>query len=230
MEGSFEAKIESFDFLEIESIEQDFAAININLLRGRHIQQDEFKLFEVIDEHMDQFKFYYDRLYGLELKRKISHDVQYFYLDFPEENKGKLTAQELHHFFTEQQTIVTLLLLNMYYTEYFSFEKEFKWADIKAEILSGENSDHYKKYFFKELKSGGYTDPQWSDAKKAVNSAIKSLEKLGWCERKKGIGRSEIQFTIRESIERFVEMYQHELSNFDAFAEKISKKRIHEER
>ena len=228
--GDFtEKKIESFDFLEIEKVEQNFVNVNINLLKGRHIQQDEYKLFNVLDEYFNQFKFYYDRLYQLELKRKIAQDVQYFYLDFTEENKGKLAAQELHHFLTEQQTIVTLLLLNMYYSEYFSFEKEFKWEDIKKEILNGENSDQYKKYFFKEIKSGGYTDPQWSDAKKAVNNTIKSIEKLGWCERRKGIGRSEIQFSIRESIERFVEMYRYELSNFDEFAEKINNKRIDEE-
>lgn len=229
MEDFTEKKIESFDFLEIEKVEQNFAAVNINLLKGRHIQQNEYKLFDVLDEYVDEFKFYYNRLYQLELKRKISHDVQYFYLDFPEENKGKLAAQELHHFLTEQQTIVTLLLLNMYYSEYFSFEKEFKWEDIKKEILNGENSEQYKRFFFKELKSGGYSDAQWRDAKKAVDNTIKSIEKLGWCERKKGIGRGEIEFTIRESIERFVEMYHDELSNFNEFAEKISKKKIDEE-
>ena len=116
----------------------------------------------------------------------------------------------------------------MYYSEYFSFEKEFTWEDIKKEILNGENSEQYQKYFFKKVKGGGYSDPQWSTAKKAVDNAIRSIEKLGWCERKKGIGRGEIQFTVRESIERFVEVYEDELSNFDAFAEKISKKRIDE--
>ncbi len=229
MEDSTEKKIESFDFLEIEKVEQNFVAVNINLLKGRHIQQDEYRLFDILDEYEDEFKFYYERLYQLELKRKITHDVHYFYLDFSEANKGKLTAQNLYHFLTEQQTIVTLLLLNMYYSEYFSFEKEFQWEDIKKEILNGENSDQYKRFFFKKLKSGGYSDAQWRDAKKAVDNAIKSIEKLGWCERKKGIGRGEIQFTIRESIERFVEMYQYELSNFDEFAEKVSKKRINEE-
>lgn len=229
MESSTEKKIDSFDFLEIDKVEQNFASININLLRGRHIQQDEFKHFQVIDEYFDHFMFYYDRLYHLELKRKISHDVHYFYLNFSEETKGKLNSSSLHHFLTEQQTIVSLLLLNMYYSQYFSFEKEFSWEDIKAEILSGENSKSYQKFFFKKVKSGGYTDPQWSEAKKSVNSTIKGLEKLGWCEKKKGIGRNEIQFTIRESINRFVEMYQSELSNFEEFAEKISKKRTDEE-
>ncbi len=228
MEDITEKKIDSFDFLESEKMEQNFATININLLKGRHIQQDEYKLFDVLDEYANEFTFYYDRLYQLKLKRKIAHDVQYFYLDFPEENKGRLAAQELHHFLTEQQTIVTLLILNMYYSEYFSFEKEFKWEDIKREILNGENSEQYKRFFFKELKGGGYSDTQWRDAKKAVDNAIKSIEKLGWCERKKGIGRGDIQFTVRESIERFVEMYQHELSNFNEFAEKIIKKRNNE--
>lgn len=228
MEGSLEKKIESFGFLEFERVGHSFASININLLRGRHIQQDEFKLFQIIDEYFDHFKFYYDRLYQLELKKKISHGVHYFYLNFPEENKGKLYATDLHRFLTEQQTIVTLILLNMYYSEYFSFEKEFSWEDIKTEIRSGENSKHYQKFFFKKIKSGGYTDSEWSDAKKAVNTAIKSLEKLGWCERKKGIGRNEIEFSIRESINRFTEMYQNELSNFEDFAEKISKKKDEE--
>lgn len=229
MEDPAKKKIESFDFLEIEKVEQNFATVNINLLKGRHIQQDEYRLFDLLDEYQDEFKFYYDRLYQLELKRKITSDVHYFYLDFPEENKGRLASQELHHFLTEQQTIVTLLLLNMYYSEYFSFEKEFTWKDIKKEILNGENSEQYQKYFFKKVKGGGYSDPQWSTAKKAVDKAIRSIEKLGWCERKKGIGRGEIQFTVRESIERFVEMYEDELSNFDAFAEKISKNRIDED-
>ncbi len=229
MEDSLEKKIESFDFLRIERVEKYFSSINISLLRGRHIQQEEFKLFQIIDEYLNHFIFYYERLYQLELKKKISHGVHYFYLNFPEENKGKLYPADLHRFLTEQQTIVTLLLLNMYYSEYFSFEKEFSWEDIKVEIQSGENSEHYQRFFFKKVKSGGYTDPQWSDAKKAVNNAIKSLEKLGWCEKKKGLGRNEIQFTIRESINRFTEMYQNELSNFEEFSEKISKKKRDEE-
>lgn len=230
MEDFVKEKIEYFGFLKIESVEQYFATINIQLLQGKHIQHDENRIFPILDEYEDHFKFYYERLYGLELKRKISHGVHYFYLDFTEGNKGKLYPNGLHRLLTEHQTVVTLMLLNMYYSAYFSFEKEFSWEDIKAEIKTGENSIHYQNFFFKKrTESGDYTDPQWSDVRKSFSNTIRSLEKLGWCEMKKGLGKHEIQFSIRESIERFIEMYKDELTNFEAFSEKVSKMRSNEE-
>jgi chromosome condensin MukBEF MukE localization factor len=230
MEDFDKEKIESFNFLEIEDIEQSFASVNIKLLRGKHIQHDEHRTFSILDEYEHHFKFYYERLYGLELKRKISHGVHYFYLDFTEETKGKLYLTDFHHFLTEHQTILALLFLNMYYSSYFSFEKEFSWEDIKSEIKNGENNHLYQSYLFrKRSESGDYTDGQWSDVKKSFGNTIRSLEKLGWCEIKRGAEKNEIRFTIKESIERFIEMYKDELTHFEVFSEKIKKMRNHEE-
>ena len=226
MEDFSNKKVESYDFLKKESVEQNFASINIALLKGRHIQQDEFKLFQVIDHEIKHFKFYYKQLYQLNLKKGISNQVQYFYLDFPDENKGKLYQIDRHKYLSELQTVITLLLLNMYYSEYFSFAKEITWDDIRKEIDSGENSLLYQKIFFKKVKQGGYSDKEWSRAKTLIENTIKSIEKMGWVERVKNSQGNSIQFIIRESINRFAEMYQDELTHFENFAEKISQNRI----
>lgn len=220
MENEFEKQVDSFEFLNHEDVLTYFANINIDLLQGKHIQMDEYNSFKVLDKYREEFKFYYQKLYQLDLKRDSKNDVYYFYLDFQEDNKGKLYRNDRHKYLTEHQTIIGLMLLNMYYTKLFSPYKEIHWDEIKNEILNGENKIWYQELLFKEFKSGGYTDRQWNEFKNDLSNTIKSFEKLGWIKRIEK-GTQTIHFEIRESILRLADLYNEELTNFEAFTEKI---------
>jgi len=228
MENNYQETVSSFDFLSKDEVSSNFADVNTALLQGRHIQNDEIRLFNVIDSYRKEFQFYYETLYLLPLKRDKKNNVFYYYLDFQENNKGKLYHNDRHQYLTELETIMSLMVINMYYAKFFNVLKEIRWEDIEKEIKSGENKILYQKLLFKEVKSGGYTDEQWKDVKKDLRRSLIKLEKLGWVKRLSK-GHYDIHFRIRESIQRLESLYQEELIDFDSFAEKLKLKKINEE-
>jgi hypothetical protein len=228
MENNYQETVDSFDFLSNEEVSSNFADVNIALLQGTHIQSDDFKLYSVLDSYRKEFQFYYNTLYQLPLKRDKKNDVFYYYLDFQDTDKGKLSKSERHHYLTELETIMALMVINMYYASFFNVIKEIHWKDIEKEIKEGENKKLYQKLLFKEIKSGGYTDEQWNDVKKDIRRSIIKLEKLGWIKRLSK-GYYDIHFQIRESIHRLENLYQNELTNFETFSDKIKLKKTNEQ-
>lgn len=228
MENNYQETVDSFDFLNNEEVALNFADINIALLQGMHIQGDDFRLFNALDSYRKEFQFYYDALYQLPLGRDKKNDVFYYYLDFQDTNKGKLSKSDRHHYLTELETIMALMIINMYYAKFFTAIKEIHWSDIKKEIKEGENKKLYQNLLFKEIKTGGYTDEQWNDVKKDLRRSIIKLEKLGWVKRLSK-GHHDIHFQIRESIHRLENLYKNELTDFESFSEKVKYKKTNEE-
>ena len=100
-----------YSFLEHERVESCFADLNIKLLSGKHIQDDEYQLFTILIDHFDEWERFYANLYRLKLVREVFDSNAYYYLDFFEGSRGALSDTTRHKQLTEWQTLVGLILL-----------------------------------------------------------------------------------------------------------------------
>lgn len=208
-----------FDFLAQVEVQDHFADLNIQLLRGCHINKDDYYLFNLLDNYKDELRHYYESLYNLSLTEdKLDNDV-YYYLDFFPDNKSKLSSTSRHKELTETQIVTGLMLLNMYHERYFEYLKEIEWEDIKNEIQDGENSNLYKKLLFGQIRDN-YTDNEWGlKVKKRLRQALQEFETLGWVKRTKQSNKGEWGYILKPSINRLAKLYGNEIANFDQFVE-----------
>ncbi len=215
-----ESQQKRYAFLEDEKVKQYFADINIELLQGKHIQRDDYYPFQILSSNEPDFKIFYQSLYGLNLVRDKKDNATYFYLDFPEEGKGKLSSSTRHRELTEFQTILAIALMNMYYERYFEHTKQITWNDLKKEILEGEYAANYQRIFFKEQRDN-FTDLEWEEVKTKIKRVLNSFSALGWIEMQPQ-DDIEISFILKPAINRFAKLYSSELENFEDFAKKIA--------
>lgn len=213
----------NFSFLEDTDVKKYFADINIRLLRGVHIQSEDYDLFSLLkeDNYFYEFRFFYKELYGLLLKRGQRGLEIYYYLDVNEDNKGKIYQSDRRKVLNDRETVIGIMLLNMYYEKYFENPKKITWEEIKETIKQSEYKNQYQKVFFKDLQSS-YKDSQWEEVKKKFVRTLNSFEKLGWI-KKVSNSTSDIHFELRDSIHRLASLYKNELEDIDAFVDKLDK-------
>jgi hypothetical protein len=218
MENSIGKETE-FDFLSVSEVKNCFAELNNDLLRGKHLlSSGNVMLFALLDQYEENFRFYYESLYGLQLEKRSYDGVSYFYLEFPPGSKGRLTNPNNYYELEAKITIVGLILANFYYANYFSFDKQFGWSDIKYEIESGEHKDAYQRLLFNELKAD-YTDNQWSDVRRLFSSAINFFDRI--CLVEKIDNSEEMEFIILPTIHRIIDLYKAEIEDIDNFLSDI---------
>ena len=218
--GHSNQKVEGtyYSFLENDKVRQHFANINIELLRGRHIQREDFYQFQVLDDYEDDFRHFFLELYQLNLIKRTMDGETYFYLDFFEDTKGKLSSVERHRELTPTQMIIGIVLLRMYYDKYFEVKKTISWENIEHEILEGEYAIHYQRIFFGEAR-GQFTDPEWDELKRKIKKVVMSFDKLGWL-KVDSENNQELLFDLKPAIHRLAELFKSEIENFDEFAAK----------
>jgi hypothetical protein len=218
--------ITRFDFLGHRDVQAHFADLNIALLGGRHIQTGEGYHFTLVNSYPDEFKFFYRSLYGLELKQARVENIDYYYLDFPDEGKGKLNTTDRFREMTAWEMLIALMLLNMYYDRFFEQTKLINWPVIQKEIMESEFAPLYKKAFFNTLIREYYSDTEWKGLFDHFKRVIKSFERWGWVKQQVAEdGDGDLAFLIRESIDRFGKLYQYEINEFENFIEQINQKR-----
>lgn len=211
-----------FTFLNEELVQTYFADLNIELLRGAHIQSDQYYLFRLLKEKENEIRSYYRSLYNLDLIRDKYDTEIYFYLDFLDDGKGKVSQQQRHRELSTQNTITGLILLKLYYDQYFESHKEIQWQDIQKEIMESEFSSGFKRIFFSEIREF-YTDPEWEPVIKRFKRCLREFEILGWVKKMDSSDEDIIHFQIKESIQRFAKLYEKELTHFDEFVANYQK-------
>lgn len=211
-----------FSFLNEELVQAHFADLNIELLRGTHIQSDQYYLFRLLTTKENEIRFYYRTLYSLDLiKDKYDREI-YFYLDFLDEGKGKVSPQQRHRELSHQNIITGFILLKLYYDKYFESHKEIQWQDIHKEMMESEFSLGFKRIFFSEIREF-YSDPEWEPVIRKFKKCLREFEILGWVKKIDSSDEDIIHFQIKESIHRFAKLYEKELTHFDEFVANYQK-------
>ena len=212
-------EISDYSFLTEESVEKHFADINILLLSGKHIDHKYYAEYTVLESYESQWKSFYNHLYRLNLVADIYDRSRYYYLDFTENGKGKLSDASRIKELTELQTLIGLTLLDMYYQKYFDEEKIIHWNDIKIQILESDHQEAYKRILFNDVRDS-YDEKEWNALKNKFSKTIYSFVKLGWVEKHSG-NNEELVFEIRPAIHRLTKLYQEELQNFESFSQQL---------
>jgi len=213
-----------FDFLLEENVEKHFADINIMLLSGRHIDEKYYAAFSVLEDHPAQWTLFYKNLYNLNLVADNFDGHRYFYLDFSDTAKGKFTDNARHRELTETQTLIGLMLLDIYYKRFFDEQKIVRWADLRHIILEGEQQEAYKKILFNEARaSNTYDAKEWGNVYRKFNNTIDLFDKIGWVE-KQPLSLTDVpDFEIRPAINRLAKLYESELQHFEVFVSTLKK-------
>jgi chromosome condensin MukBEF MukE localization factor len=210
-----------FDFLNEEDVQEHFANLNIELLRGKHIQDNLFYEYELLTIYERELKNYYDKIYQLQLCKESFDSKNYYFLTFKEDTKGALGSQRKHKELSPTETIVAITILNMYYERLFDNDKLISYEEIRYQIDKGENSDHYKRAFFKGVVQDNYSSLAWAQVFKNIKTVISDFDQLGWVQKVSTDAEKDFTFKIKESIHRFYLLYQEEINNFDSFLKTI---------
>lgn len=220
MENENTTQESPYAFLSNPTVQKYFADMDLDLRQGKHIMEDDYYSYQLLREYYNpELKRYYQELYERDLKTATVDNATYFYLDFPADGKGKLNNPHRYRELTQQQVIIGIVLLKMYYDMYFKLPKELFWENIKEEIDQSEFKELYKKLFFCEIRDF-YTDKEWERVEELFRKTINSFAQLGWL-KKLSKGKEDIHFRLKESIHRFAELYKYEIEEFPQFVEKI---------
>lgn len=210
------------DIFKQSDLQKHFANINIELLRGKHIQDDTYYHYKLLSKYFDELKKYYQVFYQLILEKKTFEGVTYFYLTFSLDSKGVLSEHSRHRDLTEIETITAITLLQMYYDKYFENVKEVSFKDIQSRIKESEFSNLYKSVFFKSGIRDNFTPKEWSFVMKNIKNVIQDFQQLGWVDKYTQKGDNDFSFVIKESIHRFQLMYEYEIANFEEFVNNLN--------
>lgn len=55
---------QNFSFFKNADVQEYFADLNIELLSGRHIQNDRFYLYKLLKDYFNELSYYYEKVYG----------------------------------------------------------------------------------------------------------------------------------------------------------------------
>ncbi|WP_341837913.1 hypothetical protein WJU16_08600 [Chitinophaga pollutisoli] len=212
-------EISDYSFLTEERVKKHFADINILLLSGKHIDHKYYTEYTVLESYESQWSSFYSNLYRLNLVSDISDGSRYYYLDFTENGKGKLSDASRNKELTELQTLIGLTLLDMYYQKYFDEEKVIYWNDIKTQILESDHQEAYKRILFNDIRAS-YDEKEWNEVHTRFSKTIENFDKLGWVERQSG-RNEDLVFELRPAIHRLAKLYQEELQDFSAFSQQL---------
>lgn len=207
-----------FDFLNEPRVQKNFADLNIELLKGRHVMQTSVALFAILDEFETELAYYYSTLYGLVLEKRSHDGVSYFYLEFPKAGRGKLSNPALYSEMDGKTTIVACILGNLYFANYFSYDKKFQWDDLQYEIEHGEHREAYQHLFFNSIRPV-YTDKEWDIVRKQFTTVINFFNRIGLVEKEES--EENVQFTILPTIHHFIEIYKNEIEDVDNFLKEL---------
>src|SRR5689334_20236776 len=82
----------NYFFLNSDRAKRYFADADIALKQGRHLQDygNDSRLFSFVDEYYEKgLKEYYQQLFQMNLVREKNDNQSFYYLDFPDDGKGK---------------------------------------------------------------------------------------------------------------------------------------------
>ncbi len=214
----------SYPFLNTEQAKKYFADTDIALKQGRHIQDfgNDIRLFSFIDEYFDKgLDDYYKQFFGMNLVKDSSDNEKFYYLDFPEDGRGKFGKENRSKELEDDKVIFAILFLNLYKEKFFE-QKEFQWQELEQAFKEGEHKDLWQNILYGKIKPN-YTPKEELDVKDKVRKILTEFEKLGWINFK---NPEEVQFEILPSIERMGKLYEDVINNVESLEEYLSNEQL----
>ncbi|MBT1705875.1 chromosome partition protein MukE [Chryseosolibacter indicus] len=214
----------NFEFLNSELAAKYFIDADVALRSGRHIQDfgNDQRIFHFIDEHYDNgLKEFYRIFCHMPLIRGMADNDKYYYLDYPDEGKGKLGKDNRSKELEDDKVIFGILLLNIFKDKFFE-EKAVSWQDLELIFKEGENKESWQLLLFGKIKPN-YTPSEEQSVKDKVRSILKDFERLGWIYFS---NLDEMKFVIQPGIDRLVTLYGDVINNIDAIENYLKNEKL----
>lgn len=214
----------SFPFLNTEQAKKYFADADIALKQGRHLQDfgNDIRMFSFVDEYFEKgLEEYYKKFFGMNLVRDSNDNEKFYYLDFPEDGKGRLGRENRSKELEDEKIIFGILLLNLYKEKFFE-QKEFLWQELEQTFKESEHKELWQGILYGKIKPN-YTPKEELDVKDKVRKILIDFEKLGWIFFK---NQEEIHFEILPSIERLSKLYEDVINNVESIEEYLSNEQL----
>ena len=214
----------NFPFLNAEQAKKYFADADIALKQGKHIQDfgNDIRLFSFIDEYYDKgLEDYYKQFFGMNLVSDKSDSGKFFYLNFPEDGKGKFGKENRSKELEDDKVIFAILFLNLYKEKFFE-QKEFQWQELEQTFKESEHKELWQNILYGKIKQN-YTPKEELDVKDKVRKILIDFEKLGWITFK---NQEEVHFEILPSIERMSKLYEDVINNVESIEEYLSNEQL----
>ncbi len=214
----------NFPFLNTEQAKKYFADADIALKQGKHIQDygSDIRIFSFVDEYFDKgLEDFYKEFFGMNLVRDNSDNGRFYYLDFPEDGKGKLRKENRSKDLEDEKVIFAILFLNLYKEKFFE-QKEFLWQDLEQIFKESEHKELWQAILYGKIKQN-YTPKEELDVKDRVRRILYDFEKLGWIVFK---NQDEIYFEILPSIERISTLYKDVINNIESIEEFLNNEQL----
>lgn len=195
--------------LELKEYNLDrFANTDFQLRSGMHIQdhKTQSRNFHFIENNFPQLLSFYERMYQAKLSFYQSINGKFYYLDFIDEVKSKLTKESLK----PKHTLFAIFLYMLH-----RVEKRFSITLSKQELVDVLNSHHKIKPHIHRLFLGAEkedTSPTQNTLYRWVNESLRELEKLGWIET---LEEDSEQFEILPAFERIALIYADAINNIE---------------
>ncbi len=213
-----------------DDLKKNFADLHDALRSGRHIQSSDGIWYEILrkKDNFESLKTFYEEIYIVDLKEDIKG---YFYIDFFEGSKGKLSDTYLHNVIKKLdgwQHLVGVMLLKMFYEKWYDNDKIITWEDIYLEIIDKEYYAQYQRILFgkNRVRAENLDENEIDFASNKFFKAIIDFSKLGWVNIlvSKNVKEENWQFRLNVSIHRFAELHQRDLDDIDTLMENATNK------
>ncbi len=185
-----------------------FAYADQQLRSGVHIQnyKSQTRIYQFIEDNYPELYSFYERVYKARLTYYKSIYGKFYFLDYFDEVKSKLSKESL-----KQKHILFAIFL---YTLH-RVEKRFSTTLSKQELLEVLNNhpkikSHIHRLFLGEIKEE--TTTTQTTLYKWVNDGLRELEKLGWVQT---LEEDNEQFELLPAFERIALIYADAINNIE---------------
>lgn len=185
-----------------------FANADQQLRSGVHIQnyKSQTRVFQFIEDNYSELYSFYERMYQAKLSYYQSINGKFYFLEYFDEVKSKLSKESLK----PKHTLFAIFLYMLH-----RVEKRFSTALSKQELIEVLNNhpkirQHIHRLFLGAEKED--TVPTQTTLYKWVNDSLRELEKLGWVQT---LEEDSEQFELLPAFERIALVYADAINNIE---------------
>jgi chromosome condensin MukBEF MukE localization factor len=185
-----------------------FANADQQLRSGVHIQnyKSQTRVFQFIEDNFSELYSFYERMYQAKLSYYQSINGKFYYLEYFDEVKSKLSKESLKSKFT----LFAIFLYTLH-----RVEKRFSTSLSRQELVEVLNNHpkmnpHIHRLFLGSVKEETATTQ--TTLLKWVNDSLRELEKLGWIQISE---EDSEQFELLPAFERIALIYADAINNID---------------
>lgn len=185
-----------------------FAKADKQLRSGEHIQnhKTQIRTFQFIEDNYAELYSFYEKMYQAKLAYYQSINGKFYYLDYFDEIRSKLSKESLK----DKHTLFAIFLYTLH-----RIEKRFSATLSKQELLEALNNHPKIKPHIHRLFLGAEkeeTATTQTTLYKWINDSVRELEKLGWVYT---LEEDSEQFELLPAFERIALIYADAINNIE---------------